>query len=178
MARKIKGDDELNLNLPSQRTMEIGASLWKRIGAFLLDLVILDFIVFYPFRNILTSLVPTMGSFSEVYVYLTTNPTASAQLNFIILVIALLSLAYFAILESKLGYTIGKYVFHIRVTTIDASIPRSFWRCIVRNLFLIPYFPFIMLWLVDPIYMALTKENQRLCEVITKTKVVEDAIVR
>ena len=178
MARKLKSADGINLNLPNQRTIEVNASIWKRVGAFLLYLLILDFVVFFPFKHILESLVPTMGSFTEIYTYLTTNPGASNQLNFIIVTLAILTLAYFAILEAKLGQTIGKYMFHIRVISIDSNNKPTLWRCLVRNIFLIPYFPFIFLWLIDPIYMAMTKDNMRLCEILSKTKVVEDAIVQ
>ena len=47
------------------------------------------------------------------------------------------------------------------------------WQVLARNIVFIPIFPFILLWVLDPLFMFFTKTNQRLSEILSKTKVVE-----
>ena len=48
------------------------------------------------------------------------------------------------------------------------------WQALVRNLMFIPIFPFDFLFIADPIVMLFTKTNQRLSEILSKTRVVEN----
>ena len=145
------------------------ASKWRRIIAFIIDLLVVDFVLFFPFRGILTKIMPT-ASFKETYSYLQSNPSISKTINIIMLFFGILTLLYFAILEWKLGQTIGKIF--TRITVASQTNKLRFWQCAVRSLFLIPVFPFVLLSVIDPILMFLTKTNQRLSEILSKTMVV------
>ena len=49
----------------------------------------------------------------------------------------------------------------------------GFWKAAISNLFIFPFFPFIILWVVEPIVMVWHPERQRLLEMLAKTKTVE-----
>ena len=86
--------------------------------------------------------------------------------------ISVLSIAYFTILESNIGQSIGKKFLHLKVTSLEKN--PKIWQYIIRSLFLIPLFPFILLWLIDPIYIFFNTDGQRLTESVSKTKVIEE----
>jgi uncharacterized RDD family membrane protein YckC len=75
------------------------------------------------------------------------------------------------ILEKELNQTPGKMLFNLYVTSQTKDL--KYWQLFVRSMFLIPVFPFVLLWVIDPIVMLFTKENQRLSEILSRTKVVE-----
>ena len=70
-----------------------------------------------------------------------------------------------------MSQTIGKKIMNIYVVG-DSEKPGK-WQLLIRNLFFIPIFPFDLLFIVDPIFMLFTKSNQRLTEILGKTRVVE-----
>lgn len=73
--------------------------------------------------------------------------------------------------------TIGKMLMKIYVVSDNANIKT--WQLFTRNLVFIPIFPFVLLWVLDPLLMFFTKTNQRLSEILSKTKTVEKfSIVR
>ena len=67
--------------------------------------------------------------------------------------------------------TIGKMLMKIYVVSDTKTL--NPWQLLVRNLVFIPIFPFVLLWLIDPLFMFFTKTNQRLSEILSKTRVVE-----
>ena len=73
--------------------------------------------------------------------------------------------------EGLLRQSIGKIFTNIYVVSETKEL--KLWQLLVRNLFLIPFFPFVLLWIVDPAFMFFTKDNKRLSEILSKTKVVE-----
>ena len=75
------------------------------------------------------------------------------------------------IMEKKLNQSVGKMLFNLYVEGKTKDL--KYWHLFVRSMFLIPLFPFILLWFIDPIVMLFTKENQRLSEILSRTKVVE-----
>ena len=75
------------------------------------------------------------------------------------------------IMEKKLNQTPGKMLFNLYVNSQTKDL--KYWQLFIRSIFLIPLFPFVLLWLIDPLVMFFTKENQRLSEILSKTKVVE-----
>ena len=97
-------------------------------------------------------------------------------------------------LEKKMGQTIGKMLMKIYVvdarekvagenartlafmasshSTSDNNNLKT-WQLLARNLVFIPMFPFVLLWVLDPLFMFFTKTNQRLTEILGRTKVVE-----
>lgn len=163
MPRKKRGID-----LPGMKVVESGAQLWKRILAFLIDLIVLDFIVIGPFKKYFS--IPS-GGYSAASDFISSNSEVARTLTLAMAIVAVLALFYFSFLESRVGQTLGKYLFRIYVRSGDR--PPSFWRCLVSNMTLIPFFPFMILWIIDPIHMFFSKGNQRLMEKFTKITVVQ-----
>lgn len=161
-----------NLKLPKSREIEMRASFWKRILAFIIDLAAINLIIITPFENSLKGL-PAMESFGDSYNYLMNNPSIVSHYTSIFFAISLLSLLYFTLLEWKFGQTIGKMFMKIYVQPNGIT----FFKALVRNLFIIPFFPFILLWVIDPILIITSKDGQRLEEKLTSTMVVESHII-
>jgi uncharacterized RDD family membrane protein YckC len=159
------------LNLPKERTFKGPASIFKRALAFLIDLSIINFIIFFPFRRLLQNVLPEESSFSLTYNFLKNNPELGTLLSITFMTMSFITILYFIILEKKLTQSIGKIILNINVASEKKHL--KLWQLIVRNLFLIPIFPFILLWIIDPIFIILTKNKQRLSEILSKTKVIE-----
>lgn len=154
-----------------EKTIQTPASFLKRILAFAFDLIILEFVVVLPFKKIFLSDIP-VDSLRVTAEFINANPEITSTLYVSSAVIAVLAIAYFAVLEWKFQQTLGKMLFGLYVT--DKKSKRlGMAQCIFRNVFLIPLFPFILLWVTEPLFMLFTKERQRLLEIITKTRVVE-----
>ena len=51
----------------------------------------------------------------------------------------------------------------------------TLWQCILRNIVVLPFFPFIILWVVEPIYLF--TQGRRLLERLSKTRTVQRALV-
>jgi len=147
-------------------SIEVAAPVYKRILAFIIDLIVLEFVVIYPFRKVLISIIPD-ASITQTTSLLQSNPGITQTIYLTMFAIGVLMIAYFTILEFKLQQTIGKMLLNIYV----AGKP-TFIQCLVRNLFLMPLFPFFILWITEPLFMLLNKEHQRLLEILSKTKVV------
>lgn len=160
-----------HLRLPKKRTIETNASVLKRIFAFIVDLLIINFTVAAPLRRILSKSIPATGSFMETYTFLMENPSVHSLMLWVSFALAILTLSYFVILEWRLGQTLGKMLVKAYVKSDSKKL--TFLQAVVRNLFILPFFPFVILWIVDPLFMLFTRNNQRLCEILSKSKVVE-----
>lgn len=163
------------LNLPKERTFVGPASIWKRIAAFASDLLILNVFVFFPFKGIFGKIIPDFQTFDEAYNYFVSNPGATQSLSLIALVMACIAILYFSWFELRLKQTPGKMIFHIFVQGEGEQL--GFWQLVLRSLFVIPLFPFVLLWLADPLFMIFSKTNQRLSEILSKTKTVEEYLM-
>ena len=163
------------LNLPKERNFIGPALVWKRFIAFVFDLLIINLVLFFPFKRIIQKSIPEFGSYSEAYSFLSANQNYTATLTIISLVMSLFAVLYFALLEQKLGQTPGKMLFNIFVISDVKKL--SFWQCVVRSLFLIPVFPFFLLWIIDPLFLFFTKTNQRLSEILSKTRTVSKYVM-
>lgn len=159
------------LNLPKERTFIGPALLWKRIAAFFIDILIINLIVLFPFRKLFQEIIPKNYSFSEAYRLLSSSTNYTGFITSVSFVMSILIILYFLMLERKMSQTIGKMLMKIYVVSDNNTLKT--WQLFVRNLVFIPIFPFILLWIIDPIFMFLTKTNQRLSEILSKTKVVE-----
>jgi uncharacterized RDD family membrane protein YckC len=159
----------VKLNLPKKRKIINNASLFKRILAFIVDILIINFVVILPFRGAFNSLIKT-SSFSEAYSFLQNNPEIATRMYIIMFFITLLTLVYFIVLEYKVKQTVGKMLLKIYIVSDEKQL--SVLQCIVRNIFLIPFFPFFLLWVIDPLYLLFAK--RRFSEVISKTRTVEE----
>lgn len=164
------------LNLPRERTFTGPALVWKRLLAFLADLLIINLVIFFPFKRIIQRSIPKFSSYSEAYNFLASNQSYTTTLTIVSLVMSLFAILYFALLEYKIQQTPGKMLFNISI--ISETKKLSFWQFIVRSLFIIPVFPFFLLWVIDPLFMFFTKTNQRLSEILSKTRTVQSYIIR
>ncbi|MFH1409545.1 MAG: RDD family protein [Nanoarchaeota archaeon] len=160
------------LKLPKARMMTAPASLFRRFVAFLADLVIIDFFIIGPFRGYLTGIVPE-SSIGAIARFLSENPGIMNQLVIVLSIISALSIAYFAILEFKLGQTLGKILMNITVVSDKKKL--SLWQCILRNVFLTPIFPFVLLWVIEPVFLIFWR--RRLLEILSRTRTVQSVVV-
>lgn len=164
------------LNLPKERSFTGPALVWKRLLAFIADFLIINLIIFFPFKRILQKSIPEFGSYSEAYTYLASNQAYTTTLRIIFIIMSLFAILYFVLLERKIGQTPGKMLFNIYVTSDTKKA--GFWQYTLRSLFILPVFPFVLLWIIDPIFMIFTKTNQRLSEILSKTKTVQTYIIK
>lgn len=163
------------LNIPKERTFTGPALVWKRLLAFLADLLIINLVLFFPFKRIILKSIPGFTSYSEAYGFFASHQGYTANLTIIFLIMALFAILYFVLMEYKIGQTPGKILFNIFVVSETKELKR--WQFLVRSLFLIPIFPFFLLWIIDPLFLFFTKTNQRLSEILSKTKTVESYLI-
>lgn len=152
----------------------VGASVLKRASAFVIDLLIIDFVIGFPFTGLVERLSP-----KNPFDLFTTG--ANPGLTEIGIIISLISVLYFSILEYKIGQTAGKILMNIYVVDDypnhqnnknDNDKGKLFFNYIIRSLFLIPIIPFVFFWIIDPIYLAFNKDQKRFLEVLSHTKTV------
>ena len=148
------------------------ASVLKRLLAFIVDIIIINLTILWPFRKTMENMLPKYDSFSQTFDYISKNHDLNGSLTIIMFCVSLLTILYFYLLEKKLGQTVGKMLFGLYVKSAEKELKG--WQIFARSVFLIPAFPFILLWIIDPIVMLFNRENQRLSEIVSKTKVVEE----
>ncbi len=164
----------VRLHLPHQRSTTIPASLFRRFLAFLLDLLILDLVVAAPFRGVFAGIFGEQ-ELTDLMAAMEADPSMSFLAQMILLLLGILLLLYFMILEFTVGQTLGKRIFRLRVENDKKQ--KQIWQYLVRSLFVIPVFPFILLWVIDPIHMFFSIEGRRWSEKLSRTRVVQDVIV-
>ena len=138
--------------------MMMPAPLWKRIAAFFIDLLIMGLVVVSQFEHFFPK---DVHRFSKK---LTTGAETAT------IIIFLLIMAYFVTLEWLVGQTVGKLVVSIRVVSQKGRV--SLWQAVVRNMMFIPMFPFMLLWLIDPLFVLFSASRRRLSEMLSSTAVV------
>ena len=148
------------------------ALLWKRILAFLIDLIAVNAIILSPFQNVLRTRFPDM-SFHMLFSGEIASMNIPKDTETLLGVMSIFTLLYFAIMEYKLGQTIGKILTNLSVVSTENNNSLRFWQCVLRSIFLIPMFPFMVLWIVDPLYMFFDQHNQRLLERWSKTMTIQ-----
>ncbi len=170
------------------------ASVLRRLLAFILDLAILNIFVLSPF-NRLISRAAGNGSAMNIYQSILMDPELMASLTSIMVASTLVMLVYFIVLQRKLSQTLGMmlmgiYTIKIPMMQRQAGAARrrlsleeaaelskqfklGFFDALLRNIFLIPFAPFIFLWILDPMFMLLNRNAQRLTEYLSQTMVVE-----
>ena len=159
------------LNLPKESTFIGPALLWKRIAAFFIDMAIINLVVLFPFRILFQNIIPKDYSFSEAYKSLSSSTNYASFLTSASFIMSILIILYFLMLEIKMSQTIGKMLMKVYVVSDNKELKA--WQLLARNLVFIPIFPFVLLWILDPLFMLFTKTNQRLSEILGKTRVVE-----
>jgi uncharacterized RDD family membrane protein YckC len=161
----------LRLNLPKENTFIAPASLLKRFISYFIDLLIVNFIIISPFEKILKRIIPEL-SFSEAYLYIQTNPGVANIIFFLSIVVGILIVAYFTGFEYLAQQTPGKML--MKQCIVKETGPELRLRnYLISNLTFLPVFPFILLWIIDPIYMIISPKNQRLMERLARILVIE-----
>ena len=142
---------------------KIPASKTRRFFAYLIDSLIIDLIIVYPFKDLLKSfnLDFNWNNLSQL-----TQTGNYGLLLTIGLSIGILSLLYWTLMEWKLKQTVGKMIFNIKVSS-EGNL--EFWQALVRNISK----PINILLLVDILYMLINKTHLRLFDKLAKTEVIE-----
>jgi len=162
------------LKLPKQRTVEVPARIWKRASAFMIDLLIINIVILYPFKKYFKSMLPT-DNFKQAIDYAITNPPITETITTIAIMASILTVLYFSLSNHKTGTTIGKYLMKLKTKSTEKE--SRYWQHLVASLTFIPFMPFILLWAVDPVYMFMNEKRQRLMERIGKLETVEEVEV-
>ena len=147
------------------------ASLGKRTLALLFDILIINFIIFYPFSSVFQNFLKNKSITEIIALSESALPTNVYIATFLVSVLALL---YFSFFDYYLGLTPGKMIMRLKVVSIDPfsneELP-TLWRSITRNSFIIPAFPFYIFWIVEPIYIGFYKES--FLDTITLTRTID-----
>jgi len=150
------------LDLPGYQKYKGSAKSWKRIFAFIIDIFLIDLVIFSFFRPIFTSVgVSPVALFSS-------NAALTKVMVTTSILMSVLMLAYFTIFEFLLRQTPGKIFFNLKISS-EINIYQAF----IRNLWAIPMFPFFLLWIIDPLLMFIRKDRRRLCEILSSTSTEE-----
>lgn len=150
------------------------ASILKRILALIFDILFINLIIGTPFNGLIKKIVGENINYSTILTNLSNNQVALSKLSTILFFISVLALFYFAIMEYKFNQTIGQMLIGVYVQSVNKEL--KFWQVVVSNLFILPFFPFFILWVVDPMYMFFSN-NQRLSEKIAGIKIVQKYVV-
>jgi len=149
------------------------ASLWKRAFAYVIDVFVINLIIILPFQKLLEELGKGFSEqgFFEMYKYFLSNQnqlqSVLPKLFLIFTVISILSVLYWAILEFKIGQSVGKILMNVYVKSQTKQL--TFWQCFLRSITKVSTLPLIL----DASYMLFTRGYQRYFEKISKTFVVE-----
>ena len=138
-------------------------SIWKRIGAYLIDAVIIFFVVEKPLSSRLSF------NTSDILSMVGSVQQSIEQILVLTIITGILTIAYWSIQEYAWGQTIGKALFRIKVASTKKKNP-NVGQIIVRNLTKVS-FPLLVL---DTIYLLFQKNRQRLFEQLSNTHVVEE----
>lgn len=168
------------LNLPRQRTFQGPASIWKRVIAFLIDILFIDLVLLWPFESLFKRFMPEgytgINSIRSMQEFFLTSPELTRLVTVATVAMGMLIVLYFTLMEYRLGQTIGKMLMKIRVVSEKNSgkDPVKPWQALLRSIIWLPMFPFIVFWVIDPLYVFLNQNSQRLLEYASRTRTVED----
>lgn len=140
------------------------ASLLKRTFAYLIDVIIVNFVIMWPFKEIIDI---KIDNFSETYNILSSTPGLTYKLFMAFLVVGALSILYWAVFEYRLKQSIGKMAMNISVKPLSGEL--SFRAAVLRNLSKISS----LLLVLDVVYMIYKKTNQRYLEELSNTEVID-----
>jgi len=146
------------------KEMVLAARPWKRFVAFSLDIVVLHIIVLMPFSGWMQSSFPQGAGLKAA------EDITGAQYA-IIFIIFSFALLYFTLLDYLAGQSIGMMVFGLYTVEQDKKKVPGFFKCLLRNAAIMPVFPFVILWLLDPLFLLL--KGSRLSDVALRSHVIE-----
>lgn len=149
------------MNISTNLSMNV--SIWRRLLAFIFDILVINLVIAWPFQSALKN---------YTFKNITIHSIFPAEAYFIVFMIFILALLYFTFLEYYVGQTPGQMLMNIKSISNDGNM--SFWKAFVRNIFILPFFPFYILWVLEPIYLVFYK--QRFLEKITNTDTVMSGV--
>lgn len=148
----------------SKKVIEARAQLWRRIVAYLIDMIIASLIIVVPIAG---SGGPYKESFiKKIYTVVTSAYDFSWSLLFKGLAISVLIVAYFVLFEFMLQQTVGKMFMKIEVKSLKDRLTLS--QVIMRNW---TKFSNGILFL-DSLVVFFGRSHQRTFERISRTEVV------
>jgi len=153
---------------------QYNASYWRRLLAFIVDIILCDLFLFSVWDILLIKKIG--ADYSSLYNALINDSGLLVLFYLILGCMTILLLAYFTIFTILCRQTPGMMLFKIRVVSLtdDLSVGQVF----VRNLILIPFFPFSLLWIIDPIHLFFSGQGQRWTEKLSKTKIVQNYVLK
>lgn len=131
--------------------------LWKRVVAYIIDIIIVNIIIVYPFMNFLGNF--ENDSFLREFSY---------EILSVFFIISILIILYWAFLEYFLRQSVGKALMNIHIRSTEKQ-ELKFWQCFVRNLSKIS----TLLLLIDSLGIIFKGDYQRFLEKLSKTEVVD-----
>jgi len=141
------------------------APFWKRVLAYIIDSLVISFIV-SPFQRVLKDVSET-SSLVEFYTQIISTGMM-VKLLYVIFIVAVITLLYWSVLEHNFTQSLGKMILRIHVRSTSKK-GVTFWQCLLRNISKVSTF----LLVADCIYMFATKQHQRYMEKLSNTEVVE-----
>jgi uncharacterized RDD family membrane protein YckC len=142
------------------------ASFWKRLVAFIVDMMIIIFITFalaIP-GIVMSNLVPQHPSgFEWFWGGLLVIGAVACTLAIIGVI-----LLYFPLMEARFGQTVGKRLFRLRVLK-ENGLPVGYKEAFLRRLSF--YFEFFAL---DALFVFFTAKRQRALDIVARTIVIQD----
>ncbi len=148
-----------------------GVSFWKKAVALLLDLIIINLLIIYPFRQVF---VKYFGNITLAQSLNLSEVAVPSIVYWAIFIISILMLIYFTFFDYYLSQTPGQMLLKIKSVSLknkDGKI--GLWESVLKNCFILPFFPFYMFWIIDPIHLIFYKE--RFLEKITYTKTIYES---
>lgn len=140
------------------------ARLWKRVLAYLIDVLLLSLIVFTPlFRPLENEF--TSGNMLDLF---TTFFDHGRTLFLVSIIAGFLVILYWSLLEYFCGQSVGKLFLGLRVEGIRRR-QISFAQAVIRN---IPKISTVVLAL-DTLYLLIVRKGQRYFDVLSGTRVME-----
>lgn len=141
----------------------------RRVGAFVVDYLIISIIVSLAFKSVITNKTSLEGQgFWEAYSTISVDPSFASLLLAMSISSACLAILYFAIMEFKLKQTLGKILFKIQVKSYDKELAMK--QCFLRNLpKSMVFIDSGLILLIDLIYMIF--KQKRLFDFLAKTNV-------
>ena len=136
-------------------------SFWRRLIAYIVDLIVINLVVVLQFNLLFKEKI----AINDLGFLINSNPERLFSLVFTGIIIAILSVVYWALFEYFLSQSLGKMLFGIKVISLRGSL--KFSQCLLRN---ITKFSSLLL-LFDCIHM-INGKGMRYFDKLSKTKVV------
>ena len=140
-----------------------GVPLWKRILAYIIDAIVVSFIIAVPLKTFKADGWADMQSWTSITEGVTAPFGEAVKMG---VIVAIITILYWALMEYYIKQSLGKMVFRLEVRSTKKNL--TFKQCLIRNVTKIDG---VILFL-DTLYLIVKKKNQRFFEKISETEVV------